>query len=56
MKKKPEYIEGQQALDNFDNAMDVLMKVSHSEIKAELDAEKRNKKASKGALKKPEDR
>jgi hypothetical protein len=43
MKKKPEYVEGQQALENFDNAMDALMKVSHSEIKAKLEAEKKAK-------------
>jgi hypothetical protein len=43
MKKKPEYIEGNQAFQNFDSAMDALMKVPHSEIKAKLDAEKHAK-------------
>jgi len=41
--KKPEYVEGQQALDNFDSAMTALMKVPHSEIKKKLDEEKRAK-------------
>jgi hypothetical protein len=44
MKKKPEYVEGSQALENFDNAMTALMNVPHSEIKAKLDAEKQEKK------------
>jgi hypothetical protein len=43
MKKKPEYVEGRQALENFDNAMDALMKVPHSEIKAKLELEKKKK-------------
>lgn len=43
MKKKPEYVEGRKAFENFDNAMDALMKVPHSEIKAKLDAEKKAK-------------
>ena len=41
--KKPEYVEGRQAFENFDSAMDALMKVPHSEIKAKLDAEKKHK-------------
>ena len=49
MKKKPEYVEGHQAFRNFENAMDTLMKVPHSEIKAQLDAEKQEK-AKKRAL------
>ncbi len=52
MKKKPEYVEGKQALENFENAMDALMKVPHSEIKAKLDAEKKAKKARKKATNK----
>ena len=51
MKKKPEYVEGRQAFENFENAMDALMKVPHSEIKAQLDAEKQGK-AKKRALNK----
>ena len=43
MKTKPGMIEGRKAFENFDNAMDALMKVPHSEIKAQLDAEKANK-------------
>jgi len=41
--KKPEYVEGAQAFKNFENGMDALMKVPHSEIKAKLDAEKKSK-------------
>jgi hypothetical protein len=49
VKKKTEYVEGQQALENFDKAMDALMKVPHSEIKAKLEEEKKAKiKAKKG--------
>jgi hypothetical protein len=47
MKKKTEYVEGQQALDNFEQGMDALMKVSHAEIKAALDAEKKAKVTAK---------
>jgi len=43
MKKKPEYVEGRKAFQNFDSAMGALMKVPHSQIKAELDAEKQSK-------------
>ena len=43
--KSPEY-------ENFDRTMRELMKVSHSEIKAEIDAEKAGKKKRK-AKKKP---
>jgi hypothetical protein len=39
-KKKPEYVEGSEALENFDKALSAVMKVPHSEIKAKLDAEK----------------
>jgi len=42
-KKKPEYLEGREAFDNFENAMDALMKVPHSKIKAQLDAERQEK-------------
>jgi hypothetical protein len=41
--KKPEYVEGRQAFKNFENGMDALMRVPHREIKAKLDAEKREK-------------
>jgi hypothetical protein len=40
VKKNKEY-------ENFDRTMRELMKVSHSEIKAKLDAEKEAKKAAK---------
>jgi hypothetical protein len=40
MKKKPEYIEGSEALENFERALDAVVKAPHSEIKAKLDAEK----------------
>ena len=43
MIKKPEYVEGAQAFKNFENGMDALMRVPHSEIKAKLDAEKKAK-------------
>ena len=43
MKKLVEYIEGRKALENFENAMDALMKVPHSQIKAQLDAERQEK-------------
>lgn len=45
MKKKPEYVEGRQALENFENAMEAIIKVPHSEIKAKLDAEKKARDA-----------
>ncbi len=41
--KKPEYVEGAQAFKNFERGMDALMRVSHNEIKARLDAEKEHK-------------
>ncbi len=40
MKKKPEYIEGKEAFENFDKALGVVVKVPHSEIRAKMDAEK----------------
>jgi hypothetical protein len=40
MKKKSEY-------DNFDRTATALLKVTHSEIKAKLDAEKQAKKRKK---------
>jgi hypothetical protein len=43
MKKRAEYIEGRRAFENFENALDALMKVPHSEIRAKLDAEKKEK-------------
>jgi hypothetical protein len=39
-KKQPEYVEGREALENFDNALSAVVRVPHSEIKAKLDAEK----------------
>ena len=42
-KKKPEYIEGSEALENFERALDKVVKAPHNEIKAKLDAEKKNK-------------
>ena len=44
MKKKTEYIEGNEALENFERALDKVVKVPHSDIKAKLDAEKAEKK------------
>jgi hypothetical protein len=43
-KKKPEYIEGEEALKNFERALSDVLKVPYSEIKAKLDAEKRTPK------------
>lgn len=40
MKKKPEYIEGNQALENFERALDKVVNVPHREIKAKMEAEK----------------
>jgi hypothetical protein len=42
-RKKPEYIEGREALENFERALDKVVKAPHSEIKAKLDAEKKAK-------------
>jgi len=39
-KKKLEYIEGREALENFERALDAVVKVPHGEIKAKLEAEK----------------
>jgi hypothetical protein len=44
MKKKPEYVEGNEALENFERAFAAVVRVPHSEIKAKLDAEKATKK------------
>jgi hypothetical protein len=46
MKRKAEYVEGAQAFKNFENGMEVLMRASHSDIKAKLDAEKSARKRS----------
>jgi hypothetical protein len=43
MKKKPEYVEGSEAFDNFERALGKVVKVPHSEIKAKMDAEKQAK-------------
>ena len=43
MKKKPEYVEGNEALENFERALDKVVKAPHSEIKAKLEAEKKAK-------------
>jgi len=48
-KKKPEYVEGAEALENFDRALGAVMKVPHSELKAKLDAEKADKETRKRA-------
>lgn len=40
MKKKPEYVEGKEALENFDRALGQVLKVPHDKIKAKLDEEK----------------
>lgn len=47
MKKKPEYVEGKEALDNFERALDVVVNAPHNEIKAKLDAEKKKKQRTK---------
>lgn len=39
-KKKPEYVEGNEALENFERALGAVVKVPHGEIKAKLEAEK----------------
>jgi len=46
-KKKPEYVEGREAFNNFDRALGAVLKVPHSEIKAKLDAEKQAKQRKK---------
>jgi len=43
VKKKPEYVEGSEALENFERALNAVVKVPHSEIKAKMDAEKKDK-------------
>ena len=40
--------------ERFDDAMDQLLKVPHSEIKKKLDAEKQEKRKRKAAKKKAE--
>jgi hypothetical protein len=47
MKKKPEYVEGKEALENFERALDAVVKASNGEIKAKLDAEKSAKQQNK---------
>ena len=47
MKKKPEYVEGKEALDNFERALDAVVKVPPGEIKAKLEAEKSAKQPNK---------
>jgi hypothetical protein len=42
--RKREYVEGRKAFQNFEDALDAVMKVPHGEIKAKLDAEKAAKK------------
>jgi len=39
-KKIPEYVEGSEALENFDRALGAVVKVPHGEIKDKMDAEK----------------
>lgn len=46
-KKKTKYVEGRAAFRNFDNAMGALLKVPHSQIKAELEAERKAKAESR---------
>jgi hypothetical protein len=52
-KKKPEYVEGSEALENFERALDAVVKVPHSEIKAKLEAEKRAKVETPKGKRKP---
>ena len=49
MKKKPEYVEGTEALENFERALGKVVKAPHSEIKAKMDAEKKAKVTRKPA-------
>lgn len=51
MKTKPEMTEGRKAFENFDTTMTALMKVPHSQIKAQLDAEKQEKERKRSAQK-----
>jgi hypothetical protein len=55
MKKKPEYVEGSEALENFERALDAVVRIPRSEIRAKLEAEKnakveRPKRKKRGAL------
>jgi hypothetical protein len=52
-KKKPEYIEGSEALENFERALDAVVKAPHSEIKTKLEAEKRAKVETPKGKRKP---
>ena len=51
MKKKPEYVEGKEALENFDRALGKVVKAPHSEIKAKMDAERAGRKRPKRKIK-----
>jgi hypothetical protein len=49
--KQPEYIEGEKAVDNFEEGMKALFKVPKAEV---VKAEKKRKKASRAStLRKP---
>ena len=50
-KKKPEYVEGSEALENFERALGAVVKVPHGEIKAKLEAEKSAKQQKKSPKK-----
>jgi hypothetical protein len=43
MKKKPEYVEGNEALENFQRALGSVISVPRSESKSKLEAEKKEK-------------
>lgn len=43
------HMPGKSEFSNFDNMMDKLVKVPHSQIKAKLDAEKRAKQKKRKA-------
>ena len=52
-KKQPEYLEGPDALENFERALDVVVRDLHSEIKAKLEAEKNAKEKLPKRKRKP---
>jgi len=43
MSQQKEMTEGKQALDNFKNALGKVLRVSHADLKAQLEAEKKEK-------------
>jgi len=49
---KPEYIEGQKALENFEQGMKALFKVSKDEV-ARTEKKRKRKSSRASALRKP---